>query len=184
MPEVNQEILVWARESSSLSLEEAAKKLQLKDTKTATGIEKLLAYENGKIPSRAVLLKMSEQYRKPLLTFYMKEPPKKGDRGQDFRTLPEGINPKEDLYVDVLIRDIKARQSLLRETLIDEDEDEALPFIGSANIQQDPLTLANTINQTLNFKLDEFRSYKGSFEAFKYLRTMTEKMGVFVFTCW
>ncbi len=180
MPGINYKILTWARESSGLSVEDAAKKLQLKDTQAATGVEKLLAFENGKIPSRSLLVRMSKQYRKPLLAFYMEKPPKKGDRGEDFRTLPASFAPEEDVYVDVLIRDIKARQSLLRETLIDEDEAEVLPFVGCANLHQGVSNIANTISQALNFNLEKFRGFKVADDAFKYLRAIAEEIGVFV----
>jgi len=180
MPKINNEILVWARETSGLTVDDAAKKLQIKDTQTATAAEKLLAYENGKIPSRSLLVRMSKQYRKPLLAFYMDRPPRKGDRGEDFRTLPEDIAPEENAYVDVLIRDIKARQSVLRETLIEEDEALPLPFIGSASTQQSVSNIANVICQTLNFNLDEFREFESIDNAFKHLRSIAEEIGVFV----
>lgn len=180
MPEINQEILIWARETSGLTVEDAAKKLLLKDTVGMTGAEKLLAYENGKAPSRSLLVKMSKQYRKPLLTFYLEKSPRKGDRGDDFRTFHEEFAYEDDAYVDVLIRDIKARQSVLREILIEEDEAEALPFIGSANRQQGVLKIANMISRTLDFNLEEFRKFKVPYDAFKYLRTIAEEMGIFV----
>jgi len=180
MPNINNEILTWARKTSGLTVEHAAKKLQLKDTQAATGAEKLLEYENGKSPSRSLLVRMSKQYRKPLLAFYMDKPPRKGDRGDDFRTLPEGIAPEEDANVDVLIRDIKARQSVLRETLIEEDEAEPLAFIGSASSQQSVSNIAAAISQTLNFNLEEFRGFNSIEDAFKYLRAIAEEMGVFV----
>lgn len=180
MPEINHEILTWARETSGLTVEDAAKKLLLKDTQAATGADKLLAFERGKTPSRSLLVRMSKQYRKSLLTFYMENPPRKGDRGEDFRTLPEGFASKEDVYVDVLIRDIKARQSVLREILIEEDEAEVLQFIGCANLQQGVSNTANMISQTLNFNLEKFRGFKTADDAFKYLRTIAEEIGIFV----
>ena len=180
MPEIKSEILFWARETSGLTAEEAAKKLQLKDSKTATGVEKLLAYENGKQPSRALLIKMSKQYRKPLLAFYMDKPPIKGDRGEDYRTLPEGIEPKDDALVDALIRDIKARQSFLRETMIEEDEGENLPFIGSATLDHGISNVADAIVKTLDFDLGEFRGFKKTDDAFKYLRSAAEHLGIYV----
>ncbi|QPJ66765.1 MAG: ImmA/IrrE family metallo-endopeptidase [Candidatus Nitrohelix vancouverensis] len=180
MPKINQEILIWARETSGLTVEEAAKKLQLKDTSAATGVEKLLEYESGKEPSRSLLVKMSKQYRKPLLAFYLEKPPRKGDRGEDFRTLREGYKQEENVLVDVLIRDIKARQSVLREILIEEDEAEALPFIGCTNRQQGISNIANMIRQTLNFNLGEFRGNRDPDDAFKYLRNIAEEIGIFV----
>ncbi len=180
MPIINQEILIWARETSGLTVEEAAKKLQLRDTSATTGVEKLLAYETEQAPSRSLLVRMAKQYRKPLLTFYMDKPPRKGNRGEDFRTLPKDFEYKEDVFVDVLIRDIKARQSVLRETLIEEDEAKALSFIGSATLQQGVSSIINLISQTLNFNLEEFRKFNSTGDAFKYLRTLAEEKGIFV----
>ena len=51
--------------------------------------DRLEALEQGQVdPSRPMLVKMVKQYRRPLVTFYLPEPPRTGDRGQDFRTLP------------------------------------------------------------------------------------------------
>lgn len=180
MATVNPEILIWARESNGLSVESAAKKLALRDTAKSTAEEKLLALENGKIPTRPMLLRMAKQYRKPLLTFYLSQPPEKADRGEDFRTLPNGISPEEDALVDVLIRDIKARQSMLRETLIEEDEAEALPFIGSMEMDAGFESVARNITDVLDFSLIEFRGYKTTAEAFRYLRRLSENLGVYV----
>ena len=180
MPAVNPEILIWARESSGLRVEEAARKLQIKDGKTATATEKLLALENGKDPSRPLLLRMSRLYRKPLLSFYLERPPVKGDRGEDYRTLPDNIEPADDYLVDVLIRDIKARQGFLRDTMIAEEEGEELPFIGSATMDQPVNDVANLIVEHLAFDLADFRHFRMVNEAFKYLRDKAERAGVFV----
>lgn len=180
MPEINREILIWARETSELTVEDAAKKLQLQDTSTSAGAQKLLEYENGKAPSRSLLLKMSKQYRKPLLTFYLGKPPRKGNRGEDFRTLRNDYNHEEDVFVDVLIRDIKARQSVLREILVEEDEATEIPFIGSANQENGVSQIANMIRKTTNFNLEKFRNFKNNDDAFKYLRTIVEEIGIFV----
>lgn len=180
MPAINPEILAWARESCGLDLETAARKLQFKDSQASTGAEKLFAYETGKTPSRPLLVKMSKLYKKPLLTFYMRKPPMKGDRGEDFRTLPDGLPPEDNLHIDTLIRDIIARQSLLRETLLDEEEAEKLKFIGSETIHQNIQKLSETISKSLNFDLAEFRKNRTIENAFKYLRTKTEETGIYV----
>ena len=60
---------------------------------------------------------MTKVYRRPLLTFYLDKPPRIGDRGEDFCTLPDQFvrEYSSSAYVDVLIRDVKARQSLVSE---------------------------------------------------------------------
>lgn len=174
-------ILYWARETAGLDVEDAAGKLQIADGKAASSAEKLSAYENGqKEPSRAMLLKMAKLYRRPLLTFYLDEPPKIGDRGEDFRTLPEGFAAQENFYVDALIREVKACQSTIRETLIDEDEDTRLEFVGKNSVAQGVSAVARTIREALSFDIHAYRATGSYDEAFKYLRTRAEDAGVFV----
>jgi len=143
--------------------------------------EKLLAYENGTTkPSRSMLLKMSRVYRRPILTFYLDKPPRIGDHGEDFRTLPDYFIEEENVYVDALIRGIKARQSLVRETLIDEDEELKLEFIGRNTVDQGIQHITQTLREVLNLDLDEFRAQPSHGDAFKLLRHRVEEVGVFV----
>ena len=48
MPKIKHTIIKWARETSKLSIEEAAHKLNIKDSKNNSAVEKLIAYESGK----------------------------------------------------------------------------------------------------------------------------------------
>jgi Zn-dependent peptidase ImmA (M78 family) len=181
MPKVKHSILEWARKNSLLSVEEAAKKLNIKDDKKLHAVEKLLAYESGeKEPSRSLLLRMSQQYRQPLLVFYLDKPPIIGDRGEDFRTLPDQFDETENVNVDILIRDIKARQSTIRETLIEADEEINLSFIGKNKIVDGVKPVVQTIRTKLNIDLDDFRNQPNHKEAFRYLRQKIEGIGVFV----
>ena len=181
MPKIKHTILQWARETSKITIEEAANKLNLTDTKKVSGVEKLAAYECGKKePSRSLLLRMSKQYHQPLLTFYLDKPPNIGDRGDDFRTLPDHFEEAENVYVDVLIRDIKARQSTIRETLIDVDEENQLNFIGKHTIDNEIACVVQTIREVLNISLDDYRNQPSYKEAFKFLRQKVEMTGIFV----
>ena len=72
MPKVKLEILMWVRKNSLLSKQDAAHKLNIKDSKKMSAEDKLTAIELGEIePSRSLLLRMSKQYHLPLLTFYL-----------------------------------------------------------------------------------------------------------------
>src|SRR5262245_48372 len=102
MPAVNPKILIWARETGGLTLEEAAEAIGLKFARGKTGAERLAAIEAGEEPlSRRLLLNMSQKYRRSLLIFYLAHPPKQGDRGQDFRILP-GEKAPYDANLDAL----------------------------------------------------------------------------------
>ena len=181
MPKIKHSILQWARETSELSLEDAAGKLGLKTTKNVSAREKLAAFESGKKePSRSLLLRMSKQYHRPLLTFYLDRPPQTGDRGEDFRTLPEYFEQVENVYVDVLIRDIQARQSTVRDTLIDVDEENRLEFIGKYTVDDGVAHIAQAIRKVLDISLDDYRSQPSHKEAFRFLRQKAEMAGIYV----
>ena len=74
---INPAVLVWARETAGLSIEEAAHKIGLTSGTRGTADEKLTAMENGeRAPSQAQLTKMAAAYHRPLLALYMAEPPR------------------------------------------------------------------------------------------------------------
>ena len=174
MSATNPAILTWARETAGLSLEEGSRKLGLK------GFERLSALERGEDePSRSLLLKMAGAYRRSLLVFYLREPPKTGDRGQDFRRLPGGKASPYNADLEALLRDIKGRQTVVK-SLLEDTESETLSFVGSATMADPPFELAKLITKTLGFSLLEFRAKKSVELAFAYLREQIEAMGVFV----
>jgi transcriptional regulator with XRE-family HTH domain len=136
MPQVNSEIMRWARETAGLSLGQAAAAIGLKDTRKGRATERLTALENGsEIPTRGLLVKMAEKYHRPLLTFYLEAPPLKGDRGQDFRSIPDRQTSSEKL-VDALLRDVRARQDAVKDLLADDEDYKELPFVGTMRMSQ------------------------------------------------
>jgi Zn-dependent peptidase ImmA (M78 family) len=176
MGAIRPEILTWARETAGLSLEDAARAIGLKDARGETGSERLAKIEGSGDPPRPLLLKMTKTYHRPLLVFYLNRPPKTGDRGQDFRTLPgqDKYNPE----LDALIRDIKSRQGLVRSILEDEKSD-PVAFIGTATMEIAAGEMAHRIAESLKFSLNDFRAEKTGDAAFAYLRTQIENAGIF-----
>jgi Zn-dependent peptidase ImmA (M78 family) len=177
MGAIRPEILTWARETAGLSLEDAAHAVGLKNARGETGPERLAKIEKMGDPPRSVLLKMAKAYRRSLLVFYLNQPPRAGDRGQDFRTLPgeDRHNPE----LDALIRGIRSRQGLVRSVLEDE-EAERPGFVGTATMDMPIGELAGRITEKLKFSLNAFRGEKTAGDAFGYLRAQIEGGGVFV----
>ncbi len=176
----NPDILKWARLTAGLSLDQAAKELGFLDTHKRSAAQRLASLESGEEnPSRSVLLRMAKAYRRSLLVFYLAEPPRPGDRGEDFRTVPGAPPPQYDPIIDALIRDIRGRQSIVR-SLMEEIEQPQLDFVGTATMETAPRELANRITETFRFSLDEFRSQADVATAFNYLRERVESSGVFV----
>lgn len=180
--QVNGDVLRWARESAGLSLFDAAQKLQIqKSRRGATPDERLEALESGlEQPTRPLLLKMSKQYRRPLLAFYLEAPPVKGSRGEDFRRLPEDYVQANAGLVDALIRDVRARQSIVRAAIEDEDEATILPYVGSVTLQDGIERVCQSIRQNIEFDLQMFRAQHTVEDAFTYLRNRAEAAGLFV----
>jgi Zn-dependent peptidase ImmA (M78 family)/transcriptional regulator with XRE-family HTH domain len=175
MPNVNPQILSWARSSAGLTIEDAARCLGISSP------QKLERIESGEDePSRPQLLNMAKQYRRPLLTFYLASPPKIGSRGEDFRSVSRDELTSDDAHLDALLRDIQTRQSMVRSTLKDEDDPAPLKFIGSASMALGVVAVSRLIQDSLTFDLIKYRRCKSSEDAFAYVRRLAEGIGVFV----
>lgn len=177
---MNPEILSWARETAGLDLETAARKIGLNPARGVSGADRLAAIEHGESnPSAALLQRIAAQYQRPLLTFYMPKVPAAAEVGQDFRTLPDEGNPSNVLLA-TLLRDVKARQSLVRDMLEDDDEVSEVALVGSAHRIRQPAALAAAIVDAIGFDRTEFRAAGSVNAAFGYLRSLVEAQGVFV----
>ena len=177
---LNPDILTWARSTAGLSVDEAARRLGFRDTRERSAAERLVALEHGEEePSRSVLLSMAKTYRRSLLVFYLEAPPRRGDRGQDFRTV-QGVHPEHyDPLLDALIRDVRRRQAIVK-SVLEESEPQHLSFIGSTSMAEPTADLVNRIRNTIQFSLDDFRHSASVELAFRYLREKIEAAGVFV----
>lgn len=181
LPRVNPEILRWARETAGLSIEEAARKLGLKESRGVAAPARLAALEAGVVePSRPMLVKMAKQYRRSLLVFYLGQPPRRGDRGRDFRTLTGPRDRGEEALLDVLIRNLRARQELVRALLEEEDEIAVVRLVGAARMDSGVAPILALLEQALQVNRDDLRAEPGPDAAFRLLRESAERAGVFV----
>jgi len=80
-------LLIWARQSAGIALEEAARKAHV-------DVEVLSKWEEGEaLPSIPQLRKLGEIYKRPLAVFFLSEPPQGFDPQREFRRLP-GVTPQ------------------------------------------------------------------------------------------
>ena len=176
-------MLVWARDRAGLEVEEAADRLGfIKSTEKESASQRLMALENGdRAPTRAQLLELVRVYRCPLLAFYMKRPPRRDDRGEDFRQSAGAVSRRESSLLDALLRDIRARQEMVRSLLEDEEESQELAFVGSASINDGARAVAASIASTLEFDHRGRGARRGDADTlFRTLRERAESAGVFV----
>ena len=205
MPAVNPENLVWARETAGLTLDDAASRVGIKPARGVTAVDRLAALERGENrPTRPVLLRMAQHYRRPLLAFYLSAPPHRADRGVDFRTFSGPRSRETDALIDALVRNVRSRQQMVRAALEEEDEAEPVSFVGvltspagattateppDAVFAQQPAAArqlqrqaARHLSQVLGSDLNAAR-YHGqptAADAFALLRSRAEDAGVFV----
>lgn len=179
--DVNPAILVWARTSSRMTPDQAVKKLKIGSLKSKTAVERLADLESGITrPKRSTLDKMAKVYRRPLLTFYLSEPPIQADRGIDFRTLPDENESDPNDHLDALLRDIRSRQSMVRSLMEEEDEDQQISFVGSHKISDGIDVLVRSLGEVLGIDYRDNYSNYFSQNDFNFLRERAEKAGVFV----
>lgn len=177
---VNPAILIWARETAGLDLETAARKVDLKAARGLSGAERLAAIEAGEVePTAPLLRRMADKYRRPILTFYLPKVPAPPELGQDFRTLPDQGDDSNALLA-ALLRDVKARQALVRETLEDDDDAAEVDLVGSATGTRNASDLAAALVRAIDFERAAYRGHNKGEEAFAYLRSLVESKGVFV----
>jgi hypothetical protein len=80
-----------------------------------------------------------------------------------------------------LLRDLKARQQLLRGMLDDEEEGaQPLPFVGAAQVEHGAARVAAAIRAALEVSKEDQRAAKGAPALFTLLRKAVEKLGIFV----
>lgn len=181
MVEVNPEILKWARETAALDIEEAARKLGFRDSKRRTAAEKLENLECGlENPSSSQLARMSQAYYQPPVVFYLKQPPKSGDKGEDFRPIhQQATDHKGNAHLKLLMRDIKVSQSIIRD-LLESSRTDRLVFVNSSTLSMGVEAVALDIIETLDFQVDTFRAARDIQIGFSYLRKQIEQQGIFV----
>ena len=172
MPVVSPDILKKARKTAGLSLEGAAKKLQLKEGR-------LKSFESGDVdPTRKQLIKMTAAYRRPLLTFYLKEFPTRADRGKDFRMIPGDHEAELNPDLDALLLKFCVMQRMTK-AVLEDDPDYAFVHVGSHSVKDEIDAVAETIQDTIKFRVDDYRKQNTPIDAFKYIRELIENAGIF-----
>ena len=179
--EVNPEVLVWARSTAGLEVEEAARLLGFGDTKRRTAAERLASLERGaEVPSLSVLDRMAARYHRPVLAFYLERVPEEEESAARFRSAPGDLTARDAGLLDAFVRRMRERQQLLREALEDGGEDDGVSWVGSASVSDRPEALVLRIRRILRLDLADFRARTDARTAFALLRRRAEAAGAAV----
>ncbi len=178
---INPQMLFWARSETGASLEEAAKKIGLKDSKQSSAAEKLRAFENGENhPTKRQLFRIAEVLRRSLITFYLETPPIKDNRNSDFRRTNAVLTERDQGILEALVRNIRTRQDLTIQVLIEEENPEPLDFVDSMNIAESSEAAVERVKRALGLLESPIRIRKNPKKLFKILRHRVERLGVYV----
>ncbi|WP_137701292.1 ImmA/IrrE family metallo-endopeptidase [Marimonas lutisalis] len=173
MPNINPDITIWARETAGYDLIEASQVLGISENS-------LSRIESGeKEPTRNQIKKMAAKYRRPLVTFYLRDRPRTSEAPKDFRKVVDPI-VGEEARIFALYREIGSRQSIVRSMIEEDDEVDHLEFVGSLKSIDNVFSAAETIEDILGFTRHDFRREKSVDLAFSALRQSAEQAGIFV----
>lgn len=171
---VKPELIVWARTSAGLSVEEAAKKIQVKP-------ERLDAWEAGEArPTINQLRKLGNVYKRPIAVFYLAEPPKDFQAMHDFRRLPGEVAGIESPQLRLEIRKARYRRQIAVE-LFEELGEEPAPFELTASTSERTEAVAERARTALGITYDVQTGWRTAYDALNGWRTAIEELGVLVF---
>jgi Zn-dependent peptidase ImmA (M78 family) len=172
---IKPELLIWARESARLTVEQAAQKAQVKPP------SRLAAWERGESqPTIGQLRKLGRAYKRPLAVFYLSKAPKTFQAMQDFRRLPEEMAGTQSPELAFEVR----RAQYRREIALDLHEElfgTPRPFTATASLDEDPEGVGLRMRELLGVGRDEPAKWKNNYEALNRWRTALEGLGVLVF---
>ncbi len=164
------DVLRWARERARIDAEQLADKMQVKP-------ERVLAWERDGRISIAQADRLAQRTHTALGLLYLTEPPKDLLPIPDFRTRDDDLQPSVNLLDTIYL--MQRRQAWMRDELIGEGA-RPLNFIGSYEIDGDPLEVARAMREALQLAGDWAASVFTWSDALGYLRSRAEDAGVLV----
>ena len=163
-------VLRWARERAGIDAEQLADKMQVKP-------ERVLDWERDGRISIAQADKLAQRTHTALGLLYLTEPPKDVLPIPDFRTRDNDLQPSVNLLDTIYL--MQRRQAWMREELVGEDA-RPLNFIGSYEIDGDPLQVARAMRDALQLADVWAASVSTWSDALGHLRSRAEDAGVLV----
>ncbi|MEW6049532.1 MAG: XRE family transcriptional regulator [Candidatus Zixiibacteriota bacterium] len=168
-------ILIWAREQSHFTVEEAAKKI-------GVPTEMLAAWESSTAqPTISQLRKTAHVYRYSLAVFFLSQPPLgKFQPIRDFRRFTDGVVPSVSSALQLAIREAydKRESALDLFGMLDEKPNE---FTYTTTLNADPERVAAELRQYFGIGADDQLKWKDPQRAFTDVRLRFEHQGILVF---
>jgi len=171
---IRPELLIWARDSAGLTIEEAAKKAHIKP-------DRLQEWEDGlSRPTIAQLRLLGRAYRRPLAVFYLSKPPTTFMPIRDFRRMSGEIARRTSFELTLELRRAHDRREIALE-LVDDLGSELPRFIATISPKDDPERAASQLRTYLGVTRAEQATWKGRYGPFNAWRAVFERHGLLAF---
>lgn len=167
--DVKPELLLWACERAGFDTEEAAERFP-----------HLIAWEKGDLkPTLKQIEHFANTVHAPVGYLFLPEPPVESIPIPDFRTVGNEYigHPSPDLLDTIYV--CQQRQEWYRDFARSTDEN-ACPFVGTANISQDVETVAAQIRHVLKFDIEARRRMPTWEEALRRFTEQADESGILV----
>ncbi|MBW1796695.1 MAG: ImmA/IrrE family metallo-endopeptidase [Deltaproteobacteria bacterium] len=173
---INPQLLVWARFSAGISIELAAKKLNVRSSR-------LGEWEDGSVqPTIRQLRNCANVYRRPLAAFFFVEPPESEPEIRDFRHIPSPEDDAKGYLVRFEIR--RARQTRERFLQLTEQRDSDVAHVAlHTRSNANPEKLGGKVREILDLTIEEQFSWRNSHQALRAWIGLIERQNVLVMQC-
>lgn len=169
-------VLVWARETSGYTLEQAAARISAKFSPA-----RLRSWEESEDrPTIAQLRKLSEIYKRPLAVFYLPGPPRDFPVPHDFRRHPDLGPPTYSPRLRVELRLAQERRQVAI-NLYEELDEEPPQFPIRATREERIEDVAARARAALGITLEQQTKWNDPYVALRNWRKAIESLGVLVF---
>ncbi len=160
----NKKMLIWAREESHISLEDAKEHFN--------NIEE---WEKGELfPNYSELKKLAQYYKKPLAVFFFPEEPKMKSIKLSCRTLPREVYNELSTSAIRMINYARAMQLNLYELYDGQNPNPVFKALNNNISNWD-------LRKVLSFSYQRQYKHRDSIQMFKYLRDAVAELGIHVF---
>jgi len=170
---INPALLIWARETSGISLEDAARKI-------GVTVERLQDWEAG--TSRPTIRQLQEAarvYRRPFAAFYLPEPPTGFRVPHDFRLLPGGSARHYSPIALSELRRIQHQREVLL-AIVEAGAPTECELVGTMTLDDDPERAAARARSVLGVSVEEQLSWRDPSKAFRSWRQALERRQILV----
>jgi len=175
---INSSILVWARKSSGMEIEDVIQKLGKKIQRLNK--ELLNSWETGdQYPTLKQLQILADLYKRPLASFFLTRIPLEEPLPKDFRTLDSKRAYRLTHRIRFAIRWARRVQKISSSLLTDINKEYKFKY-QKYLLSEDPISLSEKIRSDFNYSKETQLKLKTENDAFEYLRAKIEGTGVII----